>query len=69
MVRSRNVVRLGDTKNSYKILVGRRKWKRPLGKPRRRCNDNIKIYPKELVCDGVDTGFMWLKIVSISGLL
>jgi hypothetical protein len=30
----------GNMRNAYKILVGKHEWKRPLGKPRRRWEDN-----------------------------
>ena len=32
----------------HKILVGKREGKRPLGRPIRRCEDNIKIYLEEV---------------------
>jgi hypothetical protein len=38
-----HVARMGDTRNGYRILVGKPKGKRPLGKPRRRWVDNIEI--------------------------
>jgi len=31
-------------KNAYKLLVGKTDWKMPLGKPRRRWEDNIRMY-------------------------
>jgi hypothetical protein len=36
----------GEKKNAYRILVGRPEGKRPLGRPRRRCMENIKIDPR-----------------------
>jgi hypothetical protein len=44
----------GDKRNAYKILVGKPDVKRPLGRPRRRGLDNIKIDLREIGCDGVD---------------
>jgi hypothetical protein len=38
-----HVARMGDMRNAYKILVGKPEGKRPLGRPRRRWEDNIKI--------------------------
>jgi hypothetical protein len=35
-------------------VVGKPKGKRPIGKPRRRMEDNIKMILKEIGCDGVD---------------
>jgi hypothetical protein len=33
----------GEKRNAYRILVGKPEGKRPLGKPRRRWEDNIKM--------------------------
>jgi hypothetical protein len=33
----------GEKRNSYRILVGKSEGNRPLGRPRRRCEDNIKM--------------------------
>jgi hypothetical protein len=35
---------MGEKKNAYRILVGNPEGKRPLGRPRRRWVDNIKMY-------------------------
>jgi hypothetical protein len=37
------VARRGEKRNVYRILVGKPEGKRPLGRPRRRWADNIKI--------------------------
>jgi hypothetical protein len=34
---------MGETRNAYRILVGKPEGKRPLGRPRRRWVDNIKM--------------------------
>jgi hypothetical protein len=34
---------MGEKRNSYRILVGKPEGKRPLGRPRRRWVDNIKM--------------------------
>jgi len=39
----RHVARMGQMRNVYKISVGKRERKRPLGRTRRRWEDNIKI--------------------------
>jgi hypothetical protein len=44
---------MGQIKNGYTILVGKPEMKRPLGRPRRRWEDNIKIDLKEIVLEGV----------------
>jgi hypothetical protein len=38
-----HVARIGEKRNAYRLLVGKPKGKRPLGKPRRRWVDNIRI--------------------------
>jgi hypothetical protein len=35
---------MGEKRNVYRLLVGKPEGKRPLGRPRRRWMDNIKIY-------------------------
>jgi hypothetical protein len=40
--------------NAYRILVGKPEVKRPLGKPRRRWVDNIKVDLREIRWDGMD---------------
>jgi hypothetical protein len=36
------VARMGEKRGAYRILVGRPEGRRPLGRPRRRWEDNIK---------------------------
>jgi hypothetical protein len=48
------MTRLGETRNAYRILVGKLEGKRPLGRPRLRWVDNIKINLRETGWDGVD---------------
>jgi hypothetical protein len=38
-----HVARMGETRNAYRILVGKPEGKTPLGRPRRTWEDNIKI--------------------------
>ncbi|KAJ4426317.1 hypothetical protein ANN_27131 [Periplaneta americana] len=38
-----HVARMGESRNAYRVLVGRPERKRPLGRPRRRWGDNIKM--------------------------
>jgi hypothetical protein len=42
------VARVGKKKNAYNILVGKREGKRPLGQPRHRWEDNIKMDLREI---------------------
>jgi hypothetical protein len=51
-------VGVGETRNAYRILVGKPERKRPLGRPRRRWVDNIKICLKEIGWDFMD----WLNL-------
>jgi hypothetical protein len=37
------IARMGDKRNAYRLLVGKLEGKRPLGGPRRRWVDNIKM--------------------------
>ena len=37
------MARMGEKRGAYRVLVGRLEGKRPLGRPRRRLDDNIKI--------------------------
>jgi hypothetical protein len=63
-----HVARMGEGKGAYRILVGRPEGRRPLGRPRRRWEDNIKMDLQE-VGWGIWTGLMWLRIGTRGGLL
>jgi hypothetical protein len=39
---------MGDARNAYRILVGKPEGKRPLGRPRSRWVDNIKMEIREM---------------------
>jgi hypothetical protein len=43
-----------EKRNAYRILVGNSEGKRPLGRPRRRWVDNIKMDLREIGWDGRD---------------
>jgi hypothetical protein len=51
---ARHVARIGAAMNAYMILVGKLEGKRPLGRPRRRWVDNIKIDLREIEWDALD---------------
>jgi hypothetical protein len=38
-----HVARMGEKRNAYRLLVGKPEGKRPLGRPRRRWVDNIRM--------------------------
>jgi hypothetical protein len=63
-----HVARMGEERGVYRVLVGRPEGKRPLGRPRRRWEDNIKIDLGEIGIMG-RTGFGWLRIGFSGGLL
>jgi hypothetical protein len=42
----------------YKVLVGKSKGRRPLGRPRRRCEDGIRTDLREIGWRGVD----WIQL-------
>jgi hypothetical protein len=44
----------GEGRGVYMILVGKSEGKRPLGRPRRRWEDNIRIDLQEVGCGGMD---------------
>jgi hypothetical protein len=45
---------MGEKRNAYRLLVGKPEGKRPLGRPRSRWVDDIKIYLLEIGWGGVD---------------
>ena len=53
-----NVARMGESGCIYRVLVGKTKGKRPLGRPRRRCENNIKMVLQEVGCGGMD----WIEL-------
>jgi hypothetical protein len=46
---------LEKRRGAYRVLVGKHEEKRPLGKPRRRWEDNIKMDVKEVGWGGMDS--------------
>jgi len=56
-----HAARMEERGGVYKVLLGKPEGKRPLGKPRRTWEDNIKIDLQELGWE-VWTGSSWLRI-------
>jgi len=45
---------MGEKRGVYRVLVEKPEGKRPLGRPRRRWGDNIKMDLQEVGCGGMD---------------
>jgi hypothetical protein len=52
------VARLGEGRGVYRVLVVKPKGKRPLGRPRRIWENNIKADLQEVGCGGMD----WIEL-------
>ena len=50
----------------YRVLVGKPEGKRPLGRPRPKLEDNIKMDLQDVV-GVVGTGWSWLRIREVAG--
>jgi hypothetical protein len=53
-----HLARMGEWRGLYKVLVGKPEGKRPLGSPRRRWENNIKMDLQEVECRGID----WIEL-------
>ena len=53
-----HVARKGEGRGLYRVLVGKPEGKRPLGRPKSRWEDNIKMDLQEVGCGGTD----WIKL-------
>jgi hypothetical protein len=60
-----HVARMGEERKVYKVLVGKPEGKRPLGRPRRRWKDGIRMDLREIGLGGVD----WTRTGTGGGLL
>jgi hypothetical protein len=49
---------MGEERKLYKVLVGKPEEKRPLGRPRHRWEDGIRMYLREIGLGGVD----WIQL-------
>jgi hypothetical protein len=56
---------MGEKRNACRILVGKPKGKRLLGRPRRRCVVNIKMDLRKIGWGGMD----WIVLAQNGGLL
>ena len=55
------MARMGERRGVYRVFVGKHKGKRPLGRPGRRREDNIKMDLQEVGCGGVD----WIELTQV----
>jgi hypothetical protein len=53
-----HVARMGEGRGMHRVLVGKPEGKKPLGRPRRRWDDNIKMDLQELGYGGMD----WIEL-------
>ena len=60
-----HVARMGEGRVVHRVLVGKPEGKRPLGRPRRKWEDNIKMDLREV--GEVETGWSWLRIGTDGG--
>jgi len=51
----------GKRRGVCRVLVGKPEGKRPLGRPKHRWEDNIKLYYQEVGCGDVD----WIDLVQV----
>jgi hypothetical protein len=63
-----HVARMEEKRYACRVFVGKPEGKRPLGRPRRRLEDNLKIDLKKEDWV-VYTGLIWLRIGTGEGLL
>jgi hypothetical protein len=54
-----HVARMAEERNVYKVLVGKPEGKRPLGRPRRRWEDGIRMDLREV---GLGGGVDWIRL-------
>jgi hypothetical protein len=49
-----HVARMGEDMKVCRVLVGKQEEKRPLGRPRRRWEDGIRVHLREIGCGSVE---------------
>jgi hypothetical protein len=59
---------MGKGRNVNRVLVGKPEGKKPLGRPRRRWEDGIKMVLRVTDWRGGWSGFTWLRIGTVGGL-
>jgi len=56
-----HVARMGEERGVYRVLVGKPEGRRPLGRPRRRWADNIRMDLQEVGCGYMD----WIGLAQV----
>jgi hypothetical protein len=56
-----HIARMGEEKWAYRVLVGKPEGKRPLGRPRRRWEDDIRMDLQEVGCGVMD----WIGLAQV----
>jgi hypothetical protein len=56
--RAEHVAHKGERRGAYRVLAGKPERKRPLGRPRRRWEGNIKMDIQEVGCGGM----VWIEL-------
>jgi hypothetical protein len=59
---------MGEERKMYKVLVGKPEGRRPLGRPRRKWEDGVRMDLREIGL-GAWIGFDWLRMRTGGGLL
>jgi hypothetical protein len=59
---------MGERRGAYRVLVEKPEGRRPFGRPRRRWEDNFKVYLREVGWVAW-TGSIWLRTGTSAGLL
>jgi hypothetical protein len=66
-----HVAHIGEGGEVYRVLVGKPEGKRPLGRPKRRWDDNIKMYLQEIGYGSMDRNELaenrdrWRELVNV----
>jgi len=58
MIWAGHVARMGESSGVYRVLVGKHEGNKPLGRPRRKWEDNIKMDLLEVGCRGMH----WIEL-------
>jgi hypothetical protein len=57
-----------EKQNTFRVLLGKPEGRRPLGRPRCRWNDTVKMHHRDIGWGGMD-GLIWLRMGTSGGFL